>query len=112
MPDPTPPAVGGDTRIRITALRDSKVGIDPATAFTLSLPDDMPLPALEKALSVFPKFGFRLNRQETGVVLTPEQKRRLATMINVTLLNVRFAGQAHFYPVEEPKEQSLSQPCG
>ncbi len=55
----------------------------------------------------------KVNGVETDVdTLTPEQKRRLATMINVTLLNVRFAGQAHFYPVEEPKEQSLSQPCG
>lgn len=54
-----------------------------------------------------------MNGVETDVdTLTPEQRRRLATMINVTLLNVRFAGQAHFYPVEKPKEQSLSQPCG
>ena len=55
----------------------------------------------------------KVNGVETDVdTLTPEQRRRLATMINVTLLNVRFAGQAHFYPVEKPKEQSLSQPCG
>ena len=50
----------------------------------------------------------KVNGVETDVdTLTPEQ-RRLGTMINVTLLNVRFAGQAHFYPVEEGKEQSLS----
>lgn len=56
----------------------------------------------------------KVNGVETDVdTLSPEQRRRLATMINVTLLNVRFAGQAHFYPVEEkPEEQSLTQPCG
>nr|DAF37413.1 MAG TPA: hypothetical protein [Caudoviricetes sp.] len=44
----------------------------------------------------------KVNGVETDVdTLTPEQRTRLATMINVTLLNVRFAGQAHFYPAEE-----------
>ena len=47
----------------------------------------------------------KVNGVETDVdTLSPEQRRRLATMINVTLLNVRFAGQAHFYPVEEKTE--------
>ena len=47
----------------------------------------------------------KVNGVETDVdTLTPEQRTRLATMINVTLLNVRFAGQAHFYPVEEKPE--------
>lgn len=47
----------------------------------------------------------KVNGVETDVdTLSPEQRRRLATMINVTLLNVRFAGQAHFYPVEENPE--------
>ena len=47
----------------------------------------------------------KVNGVETDVdTLTPEQRRRrLGTMINVTLLNVRFAGQAHFYPVEEKR---------
>ena len=46
----------------------------------------------------------KVNGVETDVdTLLPEQRRRLATMINVTLLNVRFAGQAHFYPVEEKR---------
>lgn len=49
----------------------------------------------------------KVNGVETDVdTLTPEQKRRLATMINVTLLNVRFAGQAHFYPVEEKRSEA------
>ena len=45
----------------------------------------------------------KVNGVETDVdTLSPEQRRRLATMINVTLLNVRFAGQAHFYVSDTP----------
>ena len=56
----------------------------------------------------------KVNGVETDVdTLNEEQRRRLATMLSVTLLNERFAGQAHFFPAEEkPEEQSLSQPCG
>lgn len=54
-----------------------------------------------------------VNGVETDVdTLDDERRRQLATAINTTVLNTFFAGKAHFYPAEEPGEQSLSQSCG
>jgi hypothetical protein len=66
------PATDG-TRVKMTALRDSAVGIEPATAFSLSLPQDMPVSTLERTLSVFPKFSFQLTKKEKEVLLTPDR---------------------------------------
>lgn len=47
----------------------------------------------------------KVNGVETDVdTLNEEQRRRLATMLSVTLLNERFAGQAHFFPAGEKPE--------
>ena len=49
----------------------------------------------------------KVNGVETDVdTLSEERRRRLATMLSVTLLNERFAGQACFFPAGEKRESA------
>ena len=44
----------------------------------------------------------KVNGVETDVdTLTPEQRKRLATELNVTMMNELYAGVAHFFPAKQ-----------
>ena len=84
-PTGVPAANGG--RVKMTALRDSASGIDPATTFSLSLSEDIPVSVLGRTLSVFPKFSFQLTKKDKDVLLTPDQPLAAGQVYRFDLLD-------------------------